>query len=173
MASSSTSTTASAIGSGCPARSRLAASSILGDGSGQDYYSPRTPEEDRALCQREGAIPSPERAFDLRVTVSAPGPTSAVEYASARQRHAIFTTLEELTIEGHDAVRVVGLPSGQGTDYIIHANDRIYEIAPPLGSTSTEPSQFGWLDQIALSFAATAPQPGSGNLPPFRGICGN
>ncbi len=118
-------------------------------------------------------IPSPERAFDLRVTVSAPGPTSAVEYASARQRHAIFTTLEELTIEGHDAVRVVGLPSGQGTDYIIHANDRIYEIAPPLGSTSTEPSQFGWLDQIALSFAATAPQPGSGNLPPFRGICGN
>lgn len=158
---------------GLPSRYRLAASSGPGDGSGQDYYSPRTPEEDRALCQSEGAIPSPERAFDLRVIVSAPGPTSAVEFASAPQRHVIFTTLEELTIDGHDAVRVVGLPSGQGAEYIIHANDRIYEITPPFGSTSTEPGQFGWLDQIALSFAAIAPQPMPGSLPSFRGICGS
>jgi hypothetical protein len=72
---------------------------------------------------------------DLRVIVSAPGPTSAVAFANAPQRHAIFTTLEELTTEGHDAVRVVGLPSGQEVEYIIHANDRIYEITPPSGST--------------------------------------
>ncbi len=159
---------------GLPSRYRFAASSSPGDGSGQDYYSPRTPEEDQALCHNGGAgVISPERAFDLRVVVSAPGPTTAVEFASAPQRHVIFTTLEELTIDGHDAVRVVGLPSGQGAEYVIHANDRIYEITPPFGSTSTEPAQFGWLDQIALSFAAIAPQPVPGSLPPLRAICGN
>ena len=158
---------------GLPSAYRLAASGISGDGSGQDYYSPRTPEEDRALCQSEGHLPSPDRARDVRVVVSAPAPATAIEFASAPQRHVIFTTLEELTIDGHDAVRVVGLPSGQGAAYLIHANDRIYEITPPFGSTSTEPSWFGWLDQIALSFAAMAPQPGSGNPTPFRGTCGN
>jgi len=37
---------------------------------------------------------------DLWVIVSAPGPTSAVAFASGPQRHAIVTTLEELSIEG-------------------------------------------------------------------------
>lgn len=156
-----------------PAKYRLALSSLAA-GAGQDYFSPRTPAEDQALCQAErgGGLPSPERSQDLHVIVSAPGPMTAVEYASAPQRHVLFTALEEVTIDGHDAVRVVRLPTGDGVSYFIHANDRIYEIAPLAMSFGSDPNGSGWVDEIALSFKAIAVQPAPGNVPPARSLCG-
>jgi len=160
---------------GLPTRYRLALSNLEPDGSGQDFYSPRSEEEDRALCEREKGshVGSPDRVADLRVTVHASRGRSAVEFVSAPIRHTIFTTIEELSISGHEAARVVHLPSGETAYFVIQANDRLYEIAPLLSSsTPTDTTPAGWLDQIALSFAAIPVRAPSGPVPSSRPLCG-
>jgi hypothetical protein len=168
---------------GLPAQYRRSLSVVQPDGSGRDFYSPRSEEADRALCQRERGsdIPSFEREFDLHVSASpnAAGLT-ALDYASAPARRISFSAIESLTIDGHDAVRVVQVPSGDTAYYVVGANDRLYEIAPFAFSQPShgnaggagEPPPVGWLDQIALSFRAIAVEPPTGPLATDRPLCG-
>lgn len=165
---------------GLPTAYRRALSNVAADGLGQDFYSPRGEDADRALCEREKGshLPSFERAADVKVEVQKSDGRSAMDYAGSRS--FLFTAVEELTIDGHDAARVVQVPSGDTALYVVRANDRLYEIAPlafsqpSLGNAggAGEPPPVGWIDQIALSFRAAAPQVPAGTLSPPRSLCG-
>lgn len=165
---------------GLPTTYRRAVSNVTAEGVGQDFYSPRGEDADRALCEREKGshLPSFERAADVKVEVQKSNGMSAADYASARP--ILFTAVEELTIDGHDAARVVQIPSGDTAYYVVRANDRLYEIAPLAFSQPSagnaggagEPPPVGWLDQIALSFRATTPQVPAGTPSPALSLCG-
>lgn len=155
-----------------PSRYRLALSVVEADNVGQDFYSPRSEEADRELCQRETGIGSLERAADLKVVVSRnPTGMSPVDFAGAPNRHILFTAIERTTVGGYDAARIVQQPGGETLYYVIGANDRLYEIAPLVfAQPSPETTPAGWLDQIAATFTAIpfkpAPPP-----PARRSLC--
>lgn len=131
------------------------------NGVGVDFFTRRTEAEERALCvsRRGSDLPSRETASDVHVrVVSNVGGVSAVEYASAPNRRIVFTTVEPTTINGYEAAKVVHQPSGDASWYVIRANDRIYEISPELDEQPSQQPK-GWLDQIATSFSAFAPDP--------------
>jgi hypothetical protein len=69
-------------------------------------------------------------------------------------------TIEPVTVDGRDAVRLVWEPTkgGDTAGYVIPANGRMYVVMPPVASL---PSQLpkGWLEEIATSFRALTPQP--------------
>ena len=131
------------------------------DGVGVDFYTRRTELEERELCLslRGSDLGSREWASDVQVRVTSNvGGVSALEYVSAPNRRIVFTSVEPTTIDGHEAAKVVHQPSGDTSWYAIRANDRIYELSP---GADEQPSQQpkGWLDQIAASFRAIAPEP--------------
>src|SRR6266511_4943608 len=129
---------------GMPPTYRLALSQLDGpNNTGQDFFSPRSEQADRELCERERGshTGSPDRVDDLRVSVSR-----------------------------NDAARVVHQPSGDTAYYVISANARLYEFTPfSLSQPETNPK--GWLDEIAKSFTVLPLEPSS--VISVQPLCGN
>src|SRR6266511_1689063 len=128
---------------------------------------------DRELCERERGshTGSPDRVDDLRVSVSRnDAGISPVEFVNAPNRRIVFTSVERVTIDGHEAARVVHQPSGDTAYYVISANARLYEFTPfSLSQPETNPK--GWLDEIAKSFTVLPLEPSS--VISVQPLCGN
>ncbi len=155
---------------GAPPTYRVAGSRVAAGGSGQDIFTPRTRDEDVALCRQEkqGGMPAAERVADFSVTVSAnPSGMSPAAYADAPNRRLEFTSLEPTTINGLAAVRVVHQLSGDTASYVIASDGRLYHIAPLVyEQPTTQPK--GWLDAIATTFR---PLPVVNGAPVDRSAC--
>lgn len=156
-----------------PASYRLALSNVSAQNTGVDYFTPRSATEDSQLCARErgGDVQSPERIADLHVSVHAnPTNLTPVAFASQANRSIAFTSVVATSVNGLDAAKVVHQSSGDTAYYVISANGRLYEIAPTIfEQPTTQPK--GWIDQIAMSFAATPPQ-AVVNPAPSHPLCG-
>lgn len=159
---------------GMPPRYRLALSQLDGpNNTGQDFFSPRSEQEDRELCERERGshVGSPDRVDDLRVSVSRnDAGISPVEFVSTPNRRIVFTSVERVTIDGHEAARVFHQPSGDTAYYVMSANGRLYEFTPFVHS-QPETNPKGWLDEIAKSFKVLPLQPSS--VISRQSLCGN
>ena len=134
---------------------------------GSETYTRRTALEERELCLRtQGDIPPREWETDIVIlTYRNVDNVSAAQFASTprvpgAQALSANQTIERVTIDGRDAIRLVWEPTkgGETAGYVIPANARIYVLMPPV---SQLPSQLpkGWLDDIATTFRAIAPQP--------------
>lgn len=129
---------------------------------GNDYYTLQTEVDERAQCLRDGGdvgFPqSADRDSDIVVqvtrTVSA---TSPLEFANQPNRRIVFTSVEPATIDGHEAARVAHQPTGETAYYVIRANDRMYVVGPTQFSLPSRLPK-GWIDDIANTFVAIAPQ---------------
>lgn len=159
---------------GMPPTYRLALSQLDGpNNTGQDFFSPRSEQADRELCERERGshTGSPDRVDDLRVSVSLnDAGISPVEFVSTPNRRIVFTSVERVTLDGHEAARVVHQPSGDTAYYVISANARLYELTPfSLSQPETNPK--GWLDEIAKSFTVLPLEPSS--VISVQPLCGN
>ena len=134
---------------------------------GSETYTRRTELEERELCLRsQGDVPPREWETDIVIlTYRNVDNCSAAQFANKPfvpdgQAFTTHKTIEPVTIDGRDAVRLVWEPTkgGDTAGYVIPANGRIYVLMPGLFSL---PSQLpkGWLDEIATSFRAVTPQP--------------
>ena len=140
---------------------------------GSESYTRRTELEERELCLRsQGELPPREWETDVVIlTYRNVDNVSAAQFAntprvSGGQAFSANRTVEPVTVDGRDAVRLVWEPT-KGDDtagYVIPANGRIYVLMPGLFSL---PSQLpkGWLDEIATSFRAVTPQPAPAPTP--------
>jgi hypothetical protein len=149
---------------GMPPTYRLALSQLDGpNNTGQDFFSPRSEQADRELCERERGshVGSPDRVDDLRVSVFRnDAGISPVEFVSMPNRRIVFTSVERVAIDGHEAARVFHQRSGDTAYYVISANARLYEFTPFVHS-QPETNPKGWLDEIAKSFKVLPLQPPS------------
>lgn len=156
-----------------PPAYRRAVSFADSQSTGRDLYTPRSEDEDRALCAREqqDTVQAPARVADLKVAAYAnPTGLSAMAFANAPERRVAFTSIVSTTVNGHEAAKVVHQPSGDTAYYVIAANDRFYEIAPMVfEQPTTQPK--GWLDEIAASFVASPVQPGATIPSSPRSLC--
>jgi hypothetical protein len=134
---------------------------------GSETYTRRTALEERELCLRtQGELPLREWETDVVIlTYRNLDNVSAAQFASTprlpgAQPFSANRTMERVTIDGRDAIRLVWEPSkgGETAGYVIPANARMYLLMPSL---SQLPSQLpkGWLDDIATTFRAITPQP--------------
>jgi hypothetical protein len=149
---------------------RSAATVVTGQAEvlGGDHYTLQTETEQRAQCLHDTGdvgVMSPDRDSDLQVGVSRNDRgISPMEWATASrvpgaQPLSTHQTVELTTIGGHQAVRLVTDNSTpQTTAFVISANDRMYVLGP---TQSSQPSRLpkGWIDDIANTFVAIAPQP--------------
>ncbi len=141
---------------------------ITGDAKalGGDYYTRVTEQTLRDQCQRDsGDVGSflPEQGTDVNIGVSRSNGMTARQYATTPQvpggqPPSTHHRLEDLTIDGRDAVRfVTDNAQAETTSFVIAANDRIYWITRPFGIG--EPPSRTWLEDIAETFVAVAPSP--------------
>lgn len=154
-----------------PPTYRRAGSRVDAANSGDDIYTPRTAQQDAALCRQEQQFgsDSPERVTDFRVSVyTNPSGTSPADFANAPNRRIDFTSIQSTSVNGLAGARVLNQPSGDTAFYVIAANGRLYEIAPLINEQPmTQPH--GWLDQIVSTFKAL---PIAGGGPTFQNACG-
>ena len=140
---------------------------------GSETYTRRTELEERELCLRsQGDLPPREWETDVVIlTYRNVDNVSAAQFANKPfvpdgQALSTHRTIEPVTIDGRDAVRLVWEPTkgGETAGYVISANGRMYVMMPPLAEL---PSQLpkGWLDDIATSFRAVTPQPAPAPTP--------
>jgi hypothetical protein len=140
---------------------------------GSETYTRRTEVEERELCLRsQGDVPPREWETDVVIlTYRNVDSVSAAQFAntprvSGGQAFSANRTMEPVTVDGRDAVRLVWEPTkgGETAGYVIPANGRMYVVMPPVASL---PSQLpkGWLDEIATSFRAVTPQPAPAPTP--------
>jgi hypothetical protein len=140
---------------------------------GSETYTRRTELEERELCLRsQGELPPREWETDVVIlTYRNIDNVSAAQFAntprvSGGQAFSANRTVEPITVDGRDAVRLVWEPTkgGETAGYVIPANGRMYVVMPPVASL---PSQLpkGWLDEIATSFRAVTPQPAPAPTP--------
>jgi hypothetical protein len=148
-------------------RLRFALNSGSTDALGSETYTRRTELEERELCLRsQGELPPREWETDVVIlTYRNVESVSAAQFAntprvSGGQAFSANRTIEPVTVDGRDAVRLVWEPTkgGETAGFVIPANGRMYVMMPPVASL---PSQLpkGWLDDIATSFRAVTPQP--------------
>jgi len=145
--------------------------SVVNSGSaetlGSETYTRRTELEERELCLRsQGELPPREWETDVVIlTYRNVDNVSAAQFANTPrvpggQAFSANRTMEPVSIDGRDAIRLVWEPTqgGETAGYVISANGRMYVMMPPVASL---PSQLprGWLDEIATSFRAITPQP--------------
>lgn len=134
---------------------------------GSETYTRRTELEERELCLRsQGGVPPREWETDVVIlTYRNVDNVTAAQFASTprvpgAQAFSANRTMERVTIDGRDAIRLVWEPTkgGETAGYVIPANARMYVLMPPVSSL---PSQLpkGWVDDIATTFRAIAPQP--------------
>lgn len=150
-----------------PAGYRRSTSRIFTGGAkalGGDYYTRVTQQAERERCQRDsGDVGSflPEQGTDVNVSVSRANGMTARQYATTPQvpggqAPSTYHRVEDLTIDGHDAVRLVtDNAAAETTDFVIAANERIYWIGLPVGMGEL-PSRT-WLEDIARTFVALTP----------------
>ena len=140
---------------------------------GSESYTRRTELEERELCLRsQGDVPPREWETDFVIlTYRNVDNVSAAQFANKPfvpdgQAFSTHRTIEPVTIDGRDAIRLVWEPTkgGETAGYVISANGRMYVMMPPVASL---PSQLpkGWLDEIATSFRAVTPQPAPAPTP--------
>ena len=140
---------------------------------GSEIYTRRTELEERELCLRsQGELPPREWETDVVIlTYRNVDNVSAAQFANTPfvpdgQALSTHRTIQPVTIDGRDAVRLVWEPTkgGETAGYVISANGRMYVMMPPLAEL---PSQLpkGWLDDIATSFRAVTPQPAPAPTP--------
>jgi hypothetical protein len=148
-------------------RLRFVVNSGSAETLGSETYTRRTELEERELCLRsQGELPPREWETDVVIlTYRNVDNVSAAQFAntprvSGGQAFSANRTMEPITVDGRDAVRLVWEPTkgGETAGYVISANGRMYVMMPPVASL---PSQLpkGWLDEIATSFRAVTPQP--------------
>jgi len=154
-------------------RLRFVVNSGSAETLGSETYTRRTELEERELCLRsQGDVPPREWEADVVIlTYRNVENLSAARWASVPrvpdgQAYSIHKTIEPVTVDGRDAVRLVWEPTkgGDTAGYVIPANGRMYVLMPALSSL---PSQLvkGWLDDIATSFRAVTPQPAPAPTP--------
>ena len=140
---------------------------------GSETYTRRTELEERELCLRfQGDLPPREWETDVVIlTYRNVDNVSAAQFANTPfvpdgQAFSTHRTIEPVTIDGRDAVRLVWEPTkgGQTAGYVISANGRMYVMMPPVSSQPSELPK-GWLDDIATSFRAVTPQPAPAPTP--------
>jgi hypothetical protein len=143
------------------------------DALGSETYTRRTELEERELCLRfQGDVPPRDWETDVVIlTYRNVDNVSAAQFAntpraSGAQAFSANRTIEPVTVDGRDAVRLVWEPTkgGETAGYVIPANGRMYVMMPALSSL---PSQLpkGWFDDIASSFRAITPQPAPAPTP--------
>ena len=146
-------------------RLRFAVNSGSTSALGSETYTRRTELEERELCLRsQGELPPREWETDVVIlTYRNVDNVSAAQFADkpfvpAGQALSTHRTIEPVTIDGRDAVRLVWEPTkgSETAGYVIPANGRMYVMMPPVASL---PSQLpkGWLDDIATTFRAITP----------------
>ncbi|MGH2449955.1 MAG: hypothetical protein ACRDGE_01540 [Candidatus Limnocylindria bacterium] len=128
---------------------------------GHDAYTLLTELQEREECLSDRGHIGPPRGresdVEVVVTRNVRG-ISAVDFASTPIQRIAFTSVEPATVDGREAARIAHQPSGEAVFYVIGANDRFYELRPAqMGLPPQQPS--GWLDDIAASFSAIAPEP--------------
>lgn len=143
-------------------RSRSAIVTGQAEALGNDYYTLQSEVDERAQCLRDGGdvgFPqSADRDSDVVVQVARNvSAMSPLEFANQPNRRIVFTSVEPATIEGHEAARVVHQPTGDTAYYVIRANDRMYVLGPTQSSLPSRLAK-GWIDDIANTFVAIAPQ---------------
>jgi len=140
---------------------------------GSETYTRRTELEERELCLRfQGDLPPREWETDVVIlTYRNVDNVSAAQFANTPfvpdgQAFSTHRTIEPVTIDGRDAVRLVWEPTkgGETAGYVISANGRMYVMMPPVSSQPSELPK-GWLDDIATSFRAVTPQPAPAPTP--------
>jgi len=154
-------------------RLRFALNSGSTDALGSETYTRRTELEERELCLRsQGDVPAREWEADVVIlTYRNVDNLSAARWASVPrvpdgQAYSIHKTIEPVTVDGRDAVRLVWEPTkgGDTAGYVIPANGRMYVLMPALSSLPSQLAK-GWLDDIATSFRAVTPQPAPAPTP--------
>jgi len=153
-------------------RLRFALNSGSTDALGSETYTRRTELEERELCLRQGELPQREWETDVVIlTYRNVDSLSAAQFANKPfvpdgQALSTHRTIEPVTIDGRDAVRLVWEPTkgGETAGYVIPANGRMYVLMPALSSLPSQLAK-GWLDDIATSFRAVTPQPSPAPTP--------
>jgi hypothetical protein len=140
---------------------------------GSETYTLRNEIEERELCLRsQGDVPQREWEADVVIlTYRNVDNLSAARWASVPrvpdgQAYSIHKTIEPVSVDGRDAVRLVWEPTkgGDTAGYVIPANRRMYVLMPALSSLPSQLAK-GWLDDIATSFRAVTPQPAPAPTP--------
>jgi predicted Zn-dependent protease len=140
---------------------------------GSETYTRRTELEERELCLRsQGELPPREWETDVVIlTYRNVESVSAAQFAntprvSGGQAFSANRTIEPVTVDGRDAVRLVWEPTkgGETAGFVIPANGRMYVLMPALSSLPSQLAK-GWLDDIATSFRAVTPQPSPAPTP--------
>jgi hypothetical protein len=154
-------------------RLRFALNSGSAGALGSETYTRRTELEERELCLRfQGDLPPREWETDIVIlTYRNVDNVSAAQFANTPfvpdgQALSTHRTIEPVTVDGRDAVRLVWEPTkgGETAGYVIPANGRMYVMMPPVSSQPSELPK-GWLDEIATSFRAVTPQPAPAPTP--------
>ena len=154
-------------------RLRFVVNSGSAETLGSETYTRRTESEEHDLCLRsQGEVPPREWESDVVIlTYRNVDNLSAARWASVPrvpdgQAFGLHKTIEPVTVDGRDAVRLVWEPTkgGDTAGYVISASGRMYVVMPAL---SALPSQLakGWLDDIATSFRAITPLPAPAPTP--------
>ena len=139
---------------------------------GSETYTRRTEVEERELCLRQGELAPREWETDVVIlTYRNVDNVSAAQFANTPlvpdgQAFSTHRTIETVTIDGRDAVRLVWEPTkgGDTAGYVIPANGRVYVLMPALSSLPSQLAK-GWFDDIATSFRAVTPQPAPAPTP--------
>lgn len=139
---------------------------------GSETYTRRTELEERELCLRQGELAPREWETDIVIlTYRNVDNVSAAQFANKPfvpdgQAFSTHRTIEPVTIDGRDAVRLVWEPTkgGETAGYVISANGRMYVLMAPVASLPSELPK-GWLDDIATTFRAITPQPAPAPTP--------
>ena len=139
---------------------------------GSETYTRRTELEERELCLRQGELAPREWETDVVIlTYRNVDNVSAAQFANTPlvpdgQAFSTHRTIETVTIDGRDAVRLVWEPTkgGDTAGYVIPANGRVYVLIPALSSLPSQLAK-GWFDDIATSFRAVTPQPAPAPTP--------
>jgi hypothetical protein len=139
---------------------------------GSETYTRRTELEERELCLRQGELAPREWETDIVIlTYRNVDNVSAAQFANKPfvpdgQAFSTHRTIEPVTIDGRDSVRLVWEPTkgGETAGYVISANGRMYVLMPPVASLPSELPK-GWLDDLATTFRAITPQPAPAPTP--------
>lgn len=143
-----------------------------GENLGNETYTRRTEIEERELCLRPqgDGPPAREREADVVVLIYRNiDNVSATQWANTprvpdSQAFSKDRTVQPVSVDGRDAIRLVWQRTNETAAYVIPANDRLFVIAPPVWSFPSSLPQ-GWLDDIAMSFQAITPQPSPAPIP--------
>jgi hypothetical protein len=137
-----------------------------GPAMGGDSFTAESEQAERERCQRDiGHVGFGGRSQDLppdiHVSVSRANGETPRRYATTPrveggQPMSQHRRVEDVTVDGHPAVRLVWEQTGESAAYVIGANDRIYVITTSFDSLPSRMPK-GWFDGIVGTFDAIQP----------------